>query len=69
MPDDNGLEEYNPYDYIDAITDDYDSDQATRDLYGRNLDEDFLNETDPSTGLTYRDLILQYDPTGEQELY
>ena len=69
MPDNNGLEEYNPYDYIDAITDDYDSDQATRDLYGRNLDEDFLNETDPSTGLTYRDLILQYDPTGEQELY
>jgi len=69
MPDNNGLEEYNPYDYIDAITDDYDSDQATRDLYGQDLSESFLNTTDPSTGLTYRDLVLQYDPTGEQELY
>ena len=57
----------NPYAYMDAFKSPYSTGQAYTDI-GADVDEGFLSTKDPPTGLTYRDLIPEYDPYAEEEM-
>lgn len=60
----------NPYQYYQEFTSNtptYGTEQAYSDI-GISPTLDFLNQTDPITGLSYADLIPEYDPFNEEML-
>ena len=57
----------NPYEYYRTFSDPYSTSTAYTDI-GRTPSQEFLGTTDEETGLTYADLIPEYDPYAE-ELY
>ena len=60
----------NPYEYYQEFTSGtptYDTQQAYGDL-GIAPTSEFLGQTDPNTGLSYADLIPEYDPFNEEML-
>mgnify|MGYP003142072843 CR=1 FL=1 len=57
----------NPYQYMSAFATPYSTGQAYTDI-GADVSEEFLSTKDPDTGLTYRDLIPEYDPYAEEEM-
>ena len=66
MPNGND-NQVNPYEYLTEFSSDYDTSDAFRDI-GYPLKDTFLDTKDPTTGLTYRDLIPEYDPYEEERM-
>ena len=57
----------NPYAYMGAFSTPYSTGQAYTDI-GADVSQEFLSTKDEETGLTYRDLIPEYDPYAEEEM-
>ena len=66
MPNGND-NQVNPYEYLNEFSSDYSTSDAFGDI-GYPLQDKFLDTTDPTTGLTYRDLIPDYDPYEEERM-
>lgn len=63
----NHNNQVDPYAYMKAYSDDYSTGQAFSDI-GYDVNQDFLSTTDEDSGLTYRDLIPEYDPFEEERM-